>query len=85
MEHPLFNLNASKSAMNKMVKFATEASDYNLSRWHFILFAPLRQPIGSIAYPNTVSKAFVRTMPTITSRVFSTSPGNAIETVGGVV
>ncbi len=85
MAHSVFNLNASESAMKKMVRFATEASDYNLSRWHFLLFAPLRQPIGSIAYPNTGSKALVRTVPTITIGIFSISPENAIETVGVVV
>ncbi len=85
MEHSVFNLNASESAMKKMVKFATEASDYYLSRWHFVLFAQLSQPIGSIAYPNTVSKVLVRTVPTITVGIFSKTPDNAIETVGVVV
>ncbi len=45
----------------------------------------MRQHIGSIVYPNTVSKVLVRIMPTMTIGMFSISPGNAIETVGVVV
>ncbi len=77
MEHSVFNLNASE--------FATEASDYYLSRWHFVLFAQMRQHVGSIAFPNTVSKVLVRTMPTISIGICSKTPDNAIETVGVVV